>query len=180
MNSPQSNFFRYRGLHRLPGQRDPAVDPADESSDTFDLLQNVLTLGGQNSGVESTFPLRLSDRVGPQALSLDMPANRDGFGLQCVLTVPKPIVDVILVHGLGGSRVRTWCYDGNPQYFWPSWLPMEGGVLAKLRVFSYGYNSSVKGAETSANILDFAKDLLHGMSTWYSSDEEGIGTVRAL
>lgn len=103
----------------------------------------------------------------------------DGFGIYPVLTVPRPVADVILVHGLGGSRIKSWCYNRDPQYFWPSWLPLGNGVLAQVRVFSYGYNSNFKGPDSSERIADFAKNLLHNMLTWYSEGEEGIGTVGA-
>ena len=101
----------------------------------------------------------------------------DGFGIYPVLTVRRPVADVILVHGLGGSRIKTWSYNRDPQCFWPSWLPLGNGVLAQVRVFSYGYNSNFKGPDSSERITDFAKNLLHNMLTWYSEGEEGIGTV---
>ena len=98
------------------------------------------------------------------------------IGLHLVHDAENPVADLILVHGLGGSWLKTWSWKHNPEVFWPSWLPDEGG-LGRVRIFSFGYNSNFKGASTSLGILDFAKDLLFRMSS-YGAEEEKIGRVR--
>lgn len=47
-------------------------------------------------------------------------------------------LDVVFVHGLNGSRSKTWINAHNE--FWPSWL---GEMVPIARIWTYGYNSAV-------------------------------------
>ena len=83
-----------------------------------------------------------------------------------------PIVDIIFVHGLGGTSQKTWCRNRDTEYFWPRrWLPLEPG-FEHARILSFGYNAhfASTGRENVLNIADFAKDLLFGMK--YGLNEE--------
>ncbi|KAL8664311.1 MAG: hypothetical protein Q9202_003125 [Teloschistes flavicans] len=92
-----------------------------------------------------------------------------------------PVVNIIFVHGLGGTSQKTWCMNRNTEYFWPrEWLPLERG-LGQARILSFGYNAhfASSGRENILNIADFAKDLLFGMKFGLGDDsrELEIGTV---
>ena len=77
-----------------------------------------------------------------------------------------PMVDIIFVHGLGGTSCHTWTKDKDPDLFWPKeWLPQEPDICTA-RLLSFGYDSTILGTPgrgTILNITDFAKDLLFGM-----------------
>lgn len=72
-------------------------------------------------------------------------------------------VDIIFVHGLGGSSRATWSWNRDLNYFWPlEFLPLEPFIKDAARVLTFGYNANFRpgsGRNTMA-ILDFAKDLL--------------------
>ncbi|KAL8916035.1 MAG: hypothetical protein Q9208_008736 [Pyrenodesmia sp. 3 TL-2023] len=105
----------------------------------------------------------------------------DPLGLNVIYAPNEgiPTVDIILVHGLGGTSQKTWCRNRDAEYFWPEkWLPSEPG-FQQARILSFGYNAhfASSGRENILNIADFAKDLLFGMkySLDHKSQELGIG-----
>lgn len=74
-------------------------------------------------------------------------------------------VDILFIHGLGGTSLRTWCYNRDLRYLWPQlWLPLES-ELVSARILSYGYNAhfSKTGEQASLAIGDFASDMLFRM-----------------
>lgn len=81
------------------------------------------------------------------------------FGLSLIVDPEDAVVDIIFVHGLGGTSRGTWSKDKNPELFWPEkWLPED---LPRARIHSYGYNSNFSSTKISSyNILDFSKELL--------------------
>ncbi|KAH7077306.1 hypothetical protein FB567DRAFT_147720 [Paraphoma chrysanthemicola] len=92
-------------------------------------------------------------------------------------------LDIVLVHGLGGSSHSTWSKDHDPAYFWPHlWLPTEPAIDSA-RILSFGYDADWKstGSKTVLNITDFAKELLFAMK--FTKDENrnledlGLGDV---
>ncbi|KAL5045519.1 hypothetical protein BDW71DRAFT_208334 [Aspergillus fruticulosus] len=92
--------------------------------------------------------------------------RKDPLGLT-VIYEPEttPSLDIIFVHGLGGTSRATWAWDRDPQYFWPEkWLPLEPGIRMA-RILSFGYNASWASAGPApiTSIADFAKDLLFSM-----------------
>lgn len=70
-------------------------------------------------------------------------------------------VDIIFVHGLGGTSKWTWSKYKNPELFWPStFLPLEPDI-SLARISTFGYNAAFhKAGSVVVSILDFAKDLL--------------------
>ena len=100
----------------------------------------------------------------------------DPMGLTFIHGTSEPTADIIFVHGLGGSSIRTWSWERNPQLFWPSWLLDEKG-LANFRVFSYGYNANFRNSENPLSIMDFSRGLLIGMKTYGRGDSDDIGMV---
>lgn len=101
-----------------------------------------------------------------------------------VLYTPEssPSVDIIFIHGLGGTSRQTWSKNRDPELFWPQkWLPQEPGICTS-RILSFGYNAnfSSTGSNSISNLSDFAKSLLFSMK--FGKDESGvdlgIGNVR--
>src|SRR5271155_4149700 len=48
-------------------------------------------------------------------------------------------VNIVFVHGLGGSAVGTWT-DDETKFFWPAALTKSAG-LENARIMTYGYNA---------------------------------------
>jgi hypothetical protein len=81
-------------------------------------------------------------------------------------------VDVVFVHGLGGSSIKTWSKDRDIDYFWPmKFLPHEHDINTA-RISTFGYNANFKpgSGKNRWSILDFAKDLLYDLK--YAQDED--------
>jgi len=109
----------------------------------------------------------------------DDPEPDDPLGLVFIHGVPQADADIIFVHGLGGSSLRTWSWQENPDVFWPAWIRHEEG-LSHFRVFSYGYNANFKDSEDPPSILNFAKGLLMGMKTCGEEEDYTIGQVSLI
>lgn len=104
----------------------------------------------------------------------------DPTGLTAVWSPMRPTIDIIFVHGLGGTSGRTWCCDKDHGTFWPSWLHEEP-ELRNARVHAFGYSANIAGPSNSSGIFDFARDLLFKMKYEYVNYERGppIGSVSA-
>lgn len=89
--------------------------------------------------------------------------------------IPRTI-DVLFIHGLGGTSLRSWCKGRDPELLWPKlWLPHEPG-LSSARILTFGYNAhfgSTKGS-SSQTIGDFATDLLFRMK-YGDAEIESLG-----
>lgn len=93
-------------------------------------------------------------------------------------------MDIIFVHGLGGSSRLSWSFNKDLDLFWPQrWLPLDRDIH-DARVFSFGYNAffSSSAQAGTTGITDFAKNLLYDML--YGRDEIGeslrLGDVKQL
>jgi len=92
-------------------------------------------------------------------------------------------VDIVFVHGLGGTSRWTWSKHKNPELFWPlTFLPLEPDICLA-RIMTFGYNSAFqKAGNATTSVLDFAKDLLFDLK--YAKDENmeelDVGKVRFL
>lgn len=144
---------------------------ADSSVSQTNLQQTLQSFrfgsSGRHASVDSTF--RGTDNQ--RAISSDGQPP-DLLGLQLLYDNIEPDGDIVFVHGLGGTAMRTWSWKRDVSYFWPAWLTEEPG-LSKFRIFSFGYNSNFKGAGTNLNTIDFAKDLLYSMLTFSGGLGEG-------
>ncbi|KAG8528983.1 uncharacterized protein KY384_006672 [Bacidia gigantensis] len=94
----------------------------------------------------------------------------DTLGLSLLYSTEESDVDLIFVHGLGGSSRRTWSWNRDTDYFWPAWLPHDL-ELSNSRIFTFGYTAGLKGPSTALNVIDFAKDLLLRMLTFSGGPE---------
>ncbi|KAL8881152.1 MAG: hypothetical protein Q9198_001587 [Flavoplaca austrocitrina] len=91
--------------------------------------------------------------------------NEEPYGLNIVHEAENPNIDLIFVHGLGGSAFKTWSWNRDIDYFWPVWLSHDPH-LASSRILTFGYNATLKGPSSNLNITEFAKDLLLRMLTF--------------
>lgn len=127
-----------RGLlaqHRQPERGDISNRHSQPSSTTS-------THQGQRSGDRQDDPLGLTVLYGPKE--------------------PRS-VDILFIHGLGGTSLRTWCKDRNLDFLWPSWLPNEAD-LSTARILTFGYNANFLARKQQTDIIsDFATDLLFQM-----------------
>ena len=102
-------------------------------------------------------------------------------GLSVLYNPSKPDLDLIFIHGLGGSSLKTWSFARQTQNFWPLWLSRDP-EFATTRILTFGYNADFRGPSTILNITDFAKDLVSRMLTFEEETEDGsnirMGEVR--
>lgn len=88
-----------------------------------------------------------------------------------------PTVDIIFVHGLGGTSRQTWSYNRDAELFWPKlWLPKERDICTA-RVLTFGYNAHFlsTGPNSISGISDFAKSLLFDMKFGKDDGSEDLG-----
>lgn len=95
---------------------------------------------------------------------LSQDRNDDPLGLT-VLHAPDPqrhAVDILFIHGLSGTSVRSWCKNRDVDLFWPGkWLPKDA-ELSSARILTFGYTARF-ATNQLASIGDFANDLLFSM-----------------
>lgn len=80
-------------------------------------------------------------------------------------------IDIIFIHGLGGSSRMSWSKNRDPSLFWPlQFLPYEPDIN-EARILTFGYNANFKpgSGKAKVSILDFAKDLLYDLK--YAQDD---------
>lgn len=80
-------------------------------------------------------------------------------------------MDIVFIHGLGGTSQLTWSKHRNLELFWPlTFLPLEPD-LCLARILTFGYNADFrKSGNLSTSVLDFAKDLLFDLK--YATDDD--------
>ncbi|KAL8646882.1 MAG: hypothetical protein Q9210_005880 [Variospora velana] len=118
-------------------------------------------------------------KIDPQHVQSSLttgPSNSDSLGLTLVYSVPNPNLDLVFVHGLGGSSRCTWSWERDPSNFWPPWL-VNDAEFSRARIFTFGYNANFTGQYTSLNILDFARDLLVRMKTYSGDYHQGDAPI---
>ncbi|KAL9120854.1 MAG: hypothetical protein Q9187_002592 [Circinaria calcarea] len=156
----------------LPAKRASEPSTSRSESITPDQVQRNASV---TSNAGSEFPASVS-HIG-QSSTINTSSTSDPLGLTLVYISPDPLLDLIFVHGLGGTSTGTWSWERDPANFWPPWLGRDV-ELSRSRIFSFGYNASFVGNYTSFNILDFSKDLLFRMKTFsneYQHDDPPIG-----
>lgn len=117
----------------------------------------------------SLSPASASGRTSVRSRSVDR--SNDPLGLHVIYDPPADrAVDIVFVHGLGGTSRLSWSWHRDLSLFWPKeWLPLEPG-LEDARILTFGYNANfLSPAKDLFTISDFAKDLLVQLK--FGSDE---------
>lgn len=124
------------------------------------------------------FDLNMPNTLSGLHVAIQSIISNDPTGLTAVWSPIRPTIDIIFVHGLGGTSGKTWCCDKDYATFWPSWLHEEPELL-NARVHTFGYSASIAGPANSSGIFDFARDLLFKMKYEYVNYDRGppIGSV---
>lgn len=147
-------------------------------SQTFEPPKRIISSSPPNTVVGAHFTFNLPQR----SLTRSSDRSQDPLGLILVHEPETaPTLDIIFVHGLGGSSRGTWAKNRDLEYFWPGkWLSVEPGI-SSARILSFGYDANIAstGPPSIAGILDFAKDLLFSMKYAKNSklDELELGQV---
>jgi pimeloyl-ACP methyl ester carboxylesterase len=83
----------------------------------------------------------------------------------------KRKVDIVFVHGLGGTSRLTWSKNKDLDLFWShNFLPLEPDIVhARISTFSYDPSFRPGSSRNVNTFLDFAKDLLFQMK--FAKDE---------
>lgn len=102
-------------------------------------------------------------------------------GLHTVLdkdALAPGITDIVAIHGLNGHYQKTWTdEESRYNWLWDVWKRdgwAGGSLVNKVRVMSFSYNAKVKHSKSTADIFDFADQLLEGLLAKRDSDEEEI------
>lgn len=77
-------------------------------------------------------------------------------------------VDIIFVHGLGGSARETWTHRPSKQ-FWPLWL-YRREKMNNVRLLTFGYDAewqNLRGPKNVLGIRNFAHQLLDYLNLHY-------------
>jgi hypothetical protein len=106
------------------------------------------------SPVDHRFGLRVL--YGPRITATD--------DTQTFPSVNTTTVDLIYVHGLGGSAKETWTHAVS-KGFWPDWLH-EDSRFDNVRISTFGYDANFKNVlvpQNALGITDFAYQLLESL-----------------
>ncbi|KAK6833360.1 hypothetical protein PG987_008054 [Apiospora arundinis] len=164
----------------LRRKREGEQDSNWESTDSsFSLGNNEASfrgnqsLPGTNSSPRGSIARQLPDNP---SRGVESPAG-DPLGLKVIHRPDRERrVDIVFVHGLGGSSRKTWSFNRDLEFFWPlKFLPFESDIQ-DARISTFGYNSDFRpgSGKTKVSILDFSKDLLYDLK--YAQDELETGT----
>ncbi|KAL8906667.1 MAG: hypothetical protein Q9171_006190, partial [Xanthocarpia ochracea] len=133
----------------------------------------------EDDGSESSVSITTSSFQDPRKQSERDPGP---LGLNVVFT-PKNSqkVDIVFVHGLGGTSRKTWSKNEDPELFWPlKFLPLEPYICLS-RIFTFGYNANFRAAgNISTSVLDFAKDLLFDLKFAKNEQKEDLDVGKSL
>ncbi|KAH8167533.1 hypothetical protein CIB48_g731 [Xylaria polymorpha] len=183
---PQWKFIKTKRADQPPSPTPNRSSSAEIRSLFRRSLGTVTTIGNDLSYLttrEHSTRSAVSDEQRPVLLtpspgresSSSQDRRNDPLGLT-VLYAPETgqrVVDILFIHGLGGTSLRTWCRDRELEFLWPKrWLPQEAD-LSTARILTFGYNANFSDRKQQAvlSINDFAADLLYSMK--YSSGEGG-------
>ncbi|KAH7346139.1 hypothetical protein BKA65DRAFT_272059 [Rhexocercosporidium sp. MPI-PUGE-AT-0058] len=92
-------------------------------------------------------------------------ADVNEFPVLCDLYQPKAhdnLVDLVFVHGLGGTFRGTWTADGAPRP-WIENPEFLGPLKDKVRILSFGYNANRFGEVANTRIIHHANSLLRAL-----------------
>ena len=105
----------------------------------------------------------------PAATTLPLPDERPGFKVLYEPTVPEDIVNLVLVHELAGSAIRTWTHSKS-NTFWPGLIHQDSARFSNLRIATFGYEADhryIFGPRNVLGIEGIAKQLLAALDDDY-------------
>lgn len=85
-----------------------------------------------------------------------------------------PVVDIVAVHGLNGDAYKTRTEPKSKSFWLQDFLPAD---LKRSRVFTFACNASVAFGNTTADIVDHARDLLGCLIDQREDDSEAIRPI---
>ncbi|KAI1769316.1 hypothetical protein GGR53DRAFT_153782 [Hypoxylon sp. FL1150] len=151
-----------------------SVEPTDSPS-PLSIFETKPSLSETISAHHYKSQQNVEPKIPPQSFSLQSSAGHqtqrsqgrrdDPLGLIVLHAPAERSVDILFIHGLGGTSLRTWCHGRELEYLWPQlWLP-EDPDLSAARILTFGYNAhfSSRREHVSLTIGDFANDLLFRM-----------------
>ncbi|KAK8138008.1 NACHT and WD domain-containing protein [Apiospora sp. TS-2023a] len=115
------------------------------------------------------------------SLSRTKTADSGPLGLNVIYTPDNAHkVDIVFVHGLGGTSRWTWTKHRDPELFWPlTFLPLEPDICLA-RILTFGYNAGFhKTGNVSTSVFDFAKELLFDLKYGKDSELDDLDMGRA-
>ncbi|KAK8020036.1 hypothetical protein PG990_005174 [Apiospora arundinis] len=121
---------------------------------------------------DSTTVARKMSATSSLSLSRTKTVDSGPLGMQVVYTPDNAHkVDIVFVHGLGGTSRWTWSKHRDPELFWPlTFLPLEPDICLA-RILTFGYNAGFhKSGNVSTSVFDFAKELLFDLK--YGKDAQ--------
>ncbi|EGE08451.1 hypothetical protein TEQG_07338 [Trichophyton equinum CBS 127.97] len=152
----------------IPRETGSSSSPGSPPPDTQALGKELL-----NSHALVTTPNE-STRANKRDLS-----DIDPLGLTLIHRPADAQADIIFVHGLGGSSLRTWSYERDVKNLWLPWLCGEEG-LSNARIFTFGYDANFAQSAAPLSILDFAKTLLFNMKGYHDKGREDSKAIGDL
>lgn len=132
----------------------------------------------QDSRPDPSASLELPSTKIPAPTSMVHPPSKDKaaesgpLGLAIVYAPSHAYkVDIVFVHGFGGTSRWTWTKNKDPNLFWPmTFLPLEPDIC-EARIMTFGYSTAFqKASSVTTLVLDFAKDLLFDLK--YAKDQD--------
>lgn len=121
---------------------------------------------------QSRNPVTRREPTTTGASTPSLPKHPIGLRVLHEPTTEANIVNIVFVHGLGGSATETWTHYPS-RIFWPTLLH-EDDRFANVRISTFGYDANLKNIFAAKNVLDisdFAKQLLDVLDLHY--DEYG-------
>jgi protein SERAC1 len=88
------------------------------------------------------------------------------YGLHTLVSrdpIAEDVTDIVAVHGLNGHHEKTWKAESEDSsgYNWlKDALNDVMGPNVQMRVMSFSYNAKLKNSKSTADIFDFADQLL--------------------
>ena len=72
------------------------------------------------------------------------------------------MLSLVAVHGLNGDPIKTWTHP-KTKSFWLGNVEFLPRDVPGARIFTFGYNADVFFGNSTAGIIDHAKDLLSSL-----------------
>lgn len=167
--------FRQKGLAARPApalKDTPSIDNGVEThKHGIHALENILILKNffKRKPPTNSETSQSSDAIRrPAVPGAPSPGRLIGLHVLHESKTGTGIVNIVFVHGLGGSATETWTHEPS-KIFWPTLLH-EDDRFANIRISTFGYDADFNNVFAAKNVLgipDFAKQLLDDLDLHY-------------